>query len=71
MITCGTQAEAILEEGRADLVAVARGFLRSPDFVYNCAKDLNVMARFTAQYNMFLAKSARGTTGRVVRGRRP
>ncbi|KAG0357147.1 hypothetical protein BGZ54_000441 [Gamsiella multidivaricata] len=57
VITGGKQAEEILEAGSADLVAVARGFLRYPNFVANAAKELNVRPRYTAQYNMFLAKS--------------
>ena len=57
VITSGKQAEEILESGKADLVAVARGFLRYPDFVMNAAKELNVRPRYSAQYNMFLSKS--------------
>ncbi|KAI8363649.1 hypothetical protein B0O80DRAFT_379286 [Mortierella sp. GBAus27b] len=57
VITGGKQAEEILQEGQADLVAVARGFLRNPSFVYNAAKELNVRPRYISQYNMFLAKS--------------
>ncbi|KAF9364001.1 hypothetical protein BGX34_002806 [Mortierella sp. NVP85] len=57
VITGGKQAEEILQEGKADLVAVARGFLRNPSFVYNAAKELNVRPRYISQYNMFLAKS--------------
>ncbi|KAG0202241.1 hypothetical protein BGX28_005178 [Mortierella sp. GBA30] len=57
VITGGKQAEQILKEEKADLVAVARGFLRHPNFVANAAKELNVRSRYTSQYNMFLAKS--------------
>ncbi|KAI1315401.1 hypothetical protein EDD11_000905 [Mortierella claussenii] len=57
VITDGIQAEEILEAGQADLVALARGFLRYPNFVYNAAKQLNVQPRYTVQYNMFLGKS--------------
>ncbi|KAF9960851.1 hypothetical protein BGZ72_005687 [Mortierella alpina] len=57
VITGGKQAEQILQEEKADLVAVARGFLRHPNIVANAAKELNARTRFISQYNMFLAKS--------------
>ncbi|KAF9178808.1 hypothetical protein BGZ51_007454 [Haplosporangium sp. Z 767] len=56
VITNGKQAEAILQEGKADMVAAGRAFLRYPTLVYNLAKDLNVVPRYVSQCNMFLAK---------------
>ncbi|KAI8600274.1 NADH:flavin oxidoreductase/NADH oxidase [Dissophora ornata] len=50
MVVDGKQAEEILEEEKADLVAVARGVLNQPNFVLNVAKSLNVKAAFSQQY---------------------
>ncbi|KAK3813247.1 MAG: NADH:flavin oxidoreductase/NADH oxidase [Benniella sp.] len=50
IITGGQQAEEVLKQEKADLVAVARGFLRDPHFVLNAAKELNVKAKFSQQY---------------------
>ncbi|KAF8923742.1 hypothetical protein BGZ58_002588 [Dissophora ornata] len=50
IITGGKQAEEVLNQEKADLIAVARGFLRDPHFVLNAAKELNVKAKFSQQY---------------------
>ncbi|KAG0364881.1 hypothetical protein BGZ54_007051 [Gamsiella multidivaricata] len=50
IITGGKQAEEVLDQQKADLIAVARGFLRDPHFVLNAAKELNVKAKFSQQY---------------------
>jgi 2,4-dienoyl-CoA reductase-like NADH-dependent reductase (Old Yellow Enzyme family) len=50
IITGGEQAEEVLQQEKADLIAVARGFLRDPHFVLNAAKELNVKAKFSQQY---------------------
>ncbi|KAF9209857.1 hypothetical protein BGZ49_000038 [Haplosporangium sp. Z 27] len=50
IITSGQQAEEVLDQEKADLIAVARGFLRDPHFVLNAAKELNVKAKFSQQY---------------------
>jgi 2,4-dienoyl-CoA reductase-like NADH-dependent reductase (Old Yellow Enzyme family) len=50
VITGGKQAEAILEEEKADLVAVGRAFLRHPNFALNAAEELNVKVKFSQQY---------------------
>ncbi|KAF9577003.1 hypothetical protein BGW38_008085, partial [Lunasporangiospora selenospora] len=50
IITNGKQAEEVLQQEKADLIAVARGFLRDPNFVLNAAKELNVKAKFSQQY---------------------
>ncbi|KAF9178807.1 hypothetical protein BGZ51_007453 [Haplosporangium sp. Z 767] len=50
IITNGVQAEAVLEQEKADLVAVGREFLRNPHFVLSAAKELNVKAKFSQQY---------------------
>ncbi|KAI1315400.1 hypothetical protein EDD11_000904 [Mortierella claussenii] len=50
IITGGKQAEEVLDQEKADLIAVARGFLRDPHFVLNAARELNVKAKFSQQY---------------------
>ncbi|KAF9404805.1 hypothetical protein BGZ76_006812, partial [Entomortierella beljakovae] len=50
VITGGKQANEVLEQERADLIAVGRGFLRNPSFVLNAAEELNVKAKFSQQY---------------------
>ncbi|KAF9992112.1 hypothetical protein BGZ65_012672, partial [Modicella reniformis] len=50
IIIDGQQAEEVLEQGKADLVAVGRGFLRHPNFALKAARDLNVKAAFSQQY---------------------
>ncbi|KAF9574992.1 hypothetical protein EC968_004752 [Mortierella alpina] len=50
IITGGKQAEQVLEEEKADLIAVARGFLREPSFTLHCARELNVKAKLSQQY---------------------
>lgn len=49
VILGGKQAEEILEQEKADLIAVGRGFLRHPNFALNAARDLNVKAAFSQQ----------------------
>ncbi|KAF9361647.1 hypothetical protein BGX26_000599 [Mortierella sp. AD094] len=51
VIIDGKQAEEILREEKADLVAAARGFLNQPNFALNAARDLNVKAGFSQQYS--------------------
>ncbi|KAG0341532.1 hypothetical protein BG004_006003 [Podila humilis] len=50
IITGGQQAEQVLQEEKADLVAVGRAYLKSPSFALQAARDLNVKAAFSAQY---------------------
>ncbi|KAG0351507.1 hypothetical protein BGZ54_003226 [Gamsiella multidivaricata] len=50
VITGGKQANEVLEEEKADLVAVGRGFLRHPNFVMNAAEELNVKVKYSQQY---------------------
>ncbi|KAF9206045.1 hypothetical protein BGZ49_003118 [Haplosporangium sp. Z 27] len=50
VITGGKQANEILIQERADLVAAGRGFLRNPSFVLNAAQELNAKVKFAAQY---------------------
>ncbi|KAG0269272.1 protein disulfide-isomerase precursor [Actinomortierella ambigua] len=49
-ITSGQQANDILVHEKADLIAVARGYLRDPGFALTAARELNVKAKFSQQY---------------------
>ncbi len=50
MITSATQADSIIREGKADLVSLAREFLRQPYFPLQAAKDLGAVVSWPAQY---------------------
>jgi len=42
LITEAQQAEGILQADQADLIMIARKFLKNPHFVYDCARELGV-----------------------------
>ncbi|MCG6968053.1 MAG: NADH:flavin oxidoreductase/NADH oxidase [Chromatiaceae bacterium] len=50
MITEALQAESILAEGKADLVALARGMLYDPRWAWHAAADLGAEVRYPNQY---------------------
>jgi NADPH2 dehydrogenase len=50
MITEATQAEAIIAEGRADFVAIARGFLDDPHWGWHAAYRLGAAPKQPPQY---------------------
>lgn len=50
MITEPAQADQIIREGKADLVALARAFLRDPYWALHAAHDLGAEARWPDQY---------------------
>ncbi|HET8798604.1 MAG TPA: oxidoreductase, partial [Thermoanaerobaculia bacterium] len=50
LITTAQQAEAILREGNADAVLLARQFLRDPYFPIHAAKELGVDVKWPDQY---------------------
>lgn len=50
MITEAKQAEAILQEGQADLILVARKMLRDPYFPLHAAKELGAEIQWPNQY---------------------
>ncbi|MEQ1946149.1 MAG: NADH:flavin oxidoreductase/NADH oxidase [Bryobacteraceae bacterium] len=50
LITTPQQANEIIESGRADLVLMAREFLRDPYFPHHAAKALGVKIPFPGQY---------------------
>jgi 2,4-dienoyl-CoA reductase-like NADH-dependent reductase (Old Yellow Enzyme family) len=49
-ITKASQAESIIREEKADLVLLAREFLRNPYFALNASKELGVDVKWPAQY---------------------
>jgi 2,4-dienoyl-CoA reductase-like NADH-dependent reductase (Old Yellow Enzyme family) len=50
LITSAAQADAILREGRADLVLLARQLLRDPYWPLHAAKELGVPLAWPVQY---------------------
>ena len=50
LITSGKQAEEILQKGRADIITVARHFLRDPSLVLNWAQELDTVVNVPVQY---------------------
>jgi 2,4-dienoyl-CoA reductase-like NADH-dependent reductase (Old Yellow Enzyme family) len=50
MITTPQQAEEILSSGQADMVLLAREFLRDPYFPLHAAKALDAKVEAPAQY---------------------
>jgi len=50
MITSAGQAEAILSEGKADLIIMARELLRNPYFALHAARELDENVSWPVQY---------------------
>ena len=50
MITTPQQANDVLTEGKADIVLLAREFLRDPNFVLRAANELGVAVKPAVQY---------------------
>ncbi len=50
MITEARQAESIIAEGKADMVALARGFLWDPRWAWHAAFELGAVPRIPPQY---------------------
>jgi 2,4-dienoyl-CoA reductase-like NADH-dependent reductase (Old Yellow Enzyme family) len=50
LITQAGQAERIVAEGKADMVALARGFLWNPRWAWHAALELGATPRIPAQY---------------------
>jgi 2,4-dienoyl-CoA reductase-like NADH-dependent reductase (Old Yellow Enzyme family) len=50
LITTATQAESILQEGKADLVLFARELLRNPYFALAAAREMGEETRWPLQY---------------------
>ncbi|HEY8611774.1 MAG TPA: hypothetical protein VIL69_10850, partial [Roseomonas sp.] len=72
MILDGPQAEAILQAGQADLVAIAREALRDPYWARRAAEQLGVeddYADWPERHGVWLAKREQ-QMGEVLRARR-
>ena len=67
LITQARQAEAILTEGRADYVAIARGFLFDPRWAWHAAVELGEEAYFAPQYERCHPKAWPPATELVLR----
>jgi 2,4-dienoyl-CoA reductase-like NADH-dependent reductase (Old Yellow Enzyme family) len=50
MITTPQQANGVLAEGKADVVLLAREFVRDPHFVLRAADELGVAVKPAVQY---------------------
>lgn len=50
LITQARQAESIVAEGKADMVALARGFLWDPHWAWHAAHELGASVRIAPQY---------------------
>ncbi|BGP13150.1 hypothetical protein JCM10213_000272 [Rhodosporidiobolus nylandii] len=50
LITDGKQAEEILQQGKADVISVAREFLRDADLVFNWAQELGKVVNVPVEY---------------------
>ena len=64
LITTPAEAEAILANGQADLVLLAREFLREPYFPLFAAQDLGVEIEWPAQYDRAKPRAAAGAGSR-------
>jgi 2,4-dienoyl-CoA reductase-like NADH-dependent reductase (Old Yellow Enzyme family) len=65
MITTAKQAEAIVAEGNADMVALARAFLDNPHWAWHAAQALSAEVARPAQY---LRSAPKLRSGAVLRG---
>jgi len=50
MITNAQQANDIITEGKADMVVIAREYLRNPHFAINAANELGLETNIPCQY---------------------
>jgi NADPH2 dehydrogenase len=50
LIATAAQAEAIIAEGKADMVALARGFLDNPHWAWHAAQELGADVKRPPQY---------------------
>lgn len=70
LITEPAQAEAIVAEGRADMVALARGFLYDPRWPWHAAAALGGTVQAPRQYWRALPRSAAPIFGDIAFGQR-
>lgn len=60
MITSGLQAEELLQNGSADVVMVARHFLKDPGMVWSWASELGLEVRVASQIGWGYGQSPAG-----------
>jgi 2,4-dienoyl-CoA reductase-like NADH-dependent reductase (Old Yellow Enzyme family) len=70
LITDPHQAEAVLAEGSADMVAIGRSFLYKPRWGWEAAAALGGKVQATSQYWRSLPKEANGIFGDAKIGMR-
>ncbi|MEY4100297.1 MAG: hypothetical protein RL300_1468 [Pseudomonadota bacterium] len=70
LITDVQQAEAILQAGDADLIALARAFLYQPRWGWQAAAALGATVQASPQYWRALPREAQGTFGQLPSGQR-
>jgi 2,4-dienoyl-CoA reductase-like NADH-dependent reductase (Old Yellow Enzyme family) len=70
LITEPAHAEAIVAAGDADLVAMARAFLRDPRWPWRAAAELHATVRGAPQYWRALTKETAGIFGELRAGQR-
>ena len=63
LITTAGQADAIVAEGRADMVAMARAFLDDPRWVWQAARELGAEIALPPQYRRAAPPSWPGRGG--------
>lgn len=67
LITAPEQAEAALADGSADMIALGRGFLDNPRWVWHAAQVLGAEMAYPPQYSRAAAKVWSGS--RIIRGK--
>jgi NADPH2 dehydrogenase len=72
LVTGAEQAEDIVAEGKADMVALARGFLWDPRWAWHAAHALGAPLRIPPQYQRSVPAKRTGVSGegRDVRAKR-
>jgi NADPH2 dehydrogenase len=70
LITDAAQAEAILQAGDADLIALARAFLYQPRWVWQAAAELGGTVQANPRYWRCLPREAQAVFGQVALGQR-
>ena len=70
LITEPAHAEAILAEGKADMVALARALLYNPRWVWHAAAELGGTVRAPRPYWRSEPRDARGLFGETRTGQR-
>ncbi len=51
LLTDPHQVETILQQGQADIIAIAREFLRNPSWPLDAARELGVDVEWPSQYD--------------------